>query len=74
MAGADLSDENSFLEILNPPVNGQVFPETLRKYSDLESFSKGDQSTTKVNYIKQLKILELAEICLLILLIFFKRN
>jgi flagellar hook-associated protein FlgK len=43
MAGADLSDENSFLEILNPPVNGQVFPETLRKYSDLESFSKGDQ-------------------------------
>jgi len=43
LAGADLTDEDSFLEISNLPINGQVFPESLRRYSDLESFEKGDQ-------------------------------
>ena len=43
LAGADLTNENSFLEISNSPISGQVFPESLRRYSDLESFEKGEQ-------------------------------
>ena len=43
LIGADLSDENSFIEIVNFPANGQLFEETVRRYSDLESFEKGEQ-------------------------------
>ena len=43
LAGSDLSDSTLFLEISDVPQNGQVFPESLRRYSDLESFEKGQQ-------------------------------
>ena len=43
LAGSDLSDSNLFLEISEIPQNGQVFPESLRRYSDLDSFEKGQQ-------------------------------
>ena len=43
IAGADLSDKNLFIEISQIPESGKVFPESLRKYSDLESFNIGDQ-------------------------------
>ena len=43
LAGVNLSDEGKFLEITNIPTNGSVFPETFRKFSDLENFDKGDQ-------------------------------
>ena len=42
LAGADLSDESKFLQVLSLPNDGEVFPESLRRYSDLENFSKGD--------------------------------
>ena len=42
-SGSDLSDSSLFLEITDFPKNGQVFPESLRRYSDLESFEKGQQ-------------------------------
>jgi flagellar hook-associated protein FlgK len=43
LAGVELADQNQFLEITNIPANGAVFPESLRKFSDLENFVKGDQ-------------------------------
>jgi flagellar hook-associated protein FlgK len=43
LAGVNLSDEAKFLEITNIPTNGAVFPESFRKFSDLENFDKGDQ-------------------------------
>ena len=43
LAGVELTDENQFLEITNIPANGVVFPESLRRYSDLENFVKGEQ-------------------------------
>lgn len=43
LAGSELADESLFLEISSFPPNGQVFPETLRRYSDLENFEKGEQ-------------------------------
>ena len=42
LAGVSLTNENQFLEITNLPVSGAVFPESLRRYSDLENFDKGD--------------------------------
>ena len=41
LAGAELNGEN-FMQISDLPVNGKVFPETLRRYSDLENFDKGE--------------------------------
>ena len=43
LAGVELTDQNQFLEITNIPASGAVFPESLRKFSDLENFDKGDQ-------------------------------
>ncbi len=43
LAGSELADGSLFLEISSFPPNGQVFPETLRRYSDLENFEKGEQ-------------------------------
>ena len=43
LAGSELADGSLFLEISNFPPNGQVFPESLRRYSDLENFEKGEQ-------------------------------
>ena len=43
LAGVELADQDQFLEITNIPANGAVFPESLRKFSDLENFDKGDQ-------------------------------
>ena len=43
LAGSDLADSSLFLEISNIPANGQVFPESLRRFSDLDSFEKGQQ-------------------------------
>jgi len=43
LAGVELTDQDQFLEITNIPANGAVFPESLRKFSDLENFDKGDQ-------------------------------
>jgi len=42
-SGSDLSDSSLFIEIEDFPQNGQVFPESLRRYSDVESFEKGQQ-------------------------------
>jgi len=41
LEGTDLNNE-SFMQISDLPVNGKVFPETLRRYSDLENFDKGE--------------------------------
>ena len=43
LAGVELADQDQFLEITNIPANGAVFPESLRKFSDLENFDIGDQ-------------------------------
>jgi flagellar hook-associated protein FlgK len=42
LAGANLSDESKFLQVLSLPDDGEVFPESLRRYSDLDNFAKGD--------------------------------
>lgn len=42
IAGASLSDPSKFLTVSALPQNGQTFPETLRRFSHLESFDKGE--------------------------------
>ena len=71
LAGVSLSDENQFLEITNTPVDGAVFPESLRRYSDLENFDKGEQiyyegklyqTTESVGPFAELKINDLNQL------------
>lgn len=42
LSGAALEDESNFIAISGTPQNGEVFPESLRRYSDVEKFDKGD--------------------------------
>jgi flagellar hook-associated protein FlgK len=44
LAGAVLSDESNFLKVDSQslPRDGEAFPESLRRYSDLETFKKGE--------------------------------
>ena len=42
IAGTTISGNDNFLTISTLPENGQVFPETLRRFSDLETFKKGE--------------------------------
>ena len=41
IAGVSIASD-SFLELSNLPESGKPFPETLRRYSDLETFNKGE--------------------------------
>ncbi len=43
LAGSDLSDAQMFLKISQLPDSGQVYPETVRRYSHLETFKENDQ-------------------------------
>lgn len=43
LAGSDLGDEKMFLKISELPPSGQVYPETVRRYSHLETFDQNDQ-------------------------------
>jgi len=42
LVGASLEDPVNFLSISELPKNGETFPESLRRYSDLDNFEKGD--------------------------------
>ena len=42
LVGASLEDPVNFLAISALPKNGETFPESLRRYSDLDNFEKGD--------------------------------
>jgi flagellar hook-associated protein FlgK len=42
LAGATLDDDSNFLSVSTLPPNGEVFNETLRRYSDLDNFDKGE--------------------------------
>ena len=42
LVGASLEDPVNFLSISELPKNGEAFPESLRRYSDLDNFEKGD--------------------------------
>ena len=42
LVGASLKDSDNFLEVSALPQNGESFPESLRRYSDLDNFQKGD--------------------------------
>ena len=43
LAGSDLQDDKMFLKISELPPSGKVFPETVRRYSHLETFEENDQ-------------------------------
>ena len=43
LAGSDLSDEKMFLKIAELPSSGKIYPETVRRYSHLETFEEDDQ-------------------------------
>jgi len=71
LAGISLTDDKQFLEITKTPENGVVYPESFRKYSDLESFDKGEQiyyegklyqTTDSVGPFAELKINELNQL------------
>jgi flagellar hook-associated protein FlgK len=42
LAGSTLDDKTNFLAISEVPTNGEVFPESVRRYSDLETFKEGE--------------------------------
>jgi len=71
LAGSDLNDDNLFLKISELPSSGKIHPETLRRYSHLETFEENDQiyyegklyqATEKIGATSELKFLNSREL------------